>query len=325
MTYLLSVEQSNRFKGLLILLVILGHMLGPMGIMSLESLFLLYSFHVTSFLFLPFLFNKDRLTQKNIVKVFRRYYTPYIVFFFVASIFYTLITGHNFVVIDTIRALFIGTAEALKDSVGLSLYWFFPTLVSLLVLIMIENSIGEKYKKMFLLLMALLHIILPILPIEVWQSSPFYSLAALYLFSMGLLVRYIYQKLDWYHVPLWLYVLFLSFLLFIAYGSDYNLAMTIIPDIINEPFNFILHDVIMIVGFFTMLKLSELFIFLEDAGKYSIAIYTIHPFIIAGANMLIPSEPFLMSLVKVFIIVVVTYLLTLIFAKTPIYKIVYPR
>ena len=321
MQHVLTVSESNRLKGFLILLVILGHM----GSIPLMTLFLLYSFHVSSFLFLPFLFNEDRLSWDNMLKILRRYYIPYVIFFLIAFVIYTIMIESNFSVVAVIQSLIIGTSSSLKSSIGFSLYWYFPTLISLLFLIMLYNSYHDRGKNIMMFIMIGTHLFMPVLAIETLQMTPFYLFAGVYLFGLGLLIKYIYRHLAWRKVPLVVYVLALAGLLYLAYGSSYNLAKSIVPDIVHEPYLFILHDVIMVVGFFTVVKISHYFSFLEQAGKYSIAIYTIHPFVIQLFNKLLMNDSIVIDIVKFILVALSTYIIVLILYKTPIYRYLYPR
>jgi len=190
---------------------------------------------------------------------------------------------------------------------------------------MLYNSYDDGGKNIMMFIMIGAHLFMPVLAIETLQMAPFYLFAGVYLFSLGLLIKYIYRHLSWRKVPLVVYVFALTGLLYLAYGSSYNLAKSIVPDIVHEPYLFILHDLIMVAGFFTVVKISYYFSFLEQAGKYSIAIYTIHPFVIQLFNKLLINDSIVIDIVKFILVALSTYIIVLILSKTPIYRYLYPR
>ena len=191
---ILSFEQTNRLKGLLILLIVFGHisqLLEQIG--SLHAT--LYSFHVVAFLLLPFLFNKDLLTSTNIKKNLRRIYVPYTIFFIISLVAFSLMQ-HHFDPLSALRSWVIGSSYFLKIDTGFRIFWFFPALLSTILLIMLFNGLSQKSKKVFLSLMILLHFLIPFIPKMYLFYFPLSSYISFYLFIIGISVAYIYKHLN---------------------------------------------------------------------------------------------------------------------------------
>lgn len=319
---ILIFEQTDRLKGLLIILIVFGHI---KEIFNVEIQYILYSFHVTTFLFLPFLFNNDLLTLKNIIKILRRYYIPYTIFFIVSLFAFTVYLNNEFDPISSIIAWFIGSGPLLRDSTGLSTYWFFPALISILVFIMLYNSLSLIGKYIFLSLMIISHFFIPILPKEILEYFPYNMYVAFYLFIVGLIIKHIFYQYAWRNIPDWLIVLIFFFALVAVIGTDFNLASPLLPNIILNPLDFILHDFIMIVGFFTMILLSEKISFFQQFGKYTIAIYTVHPFVIQIVGLTYNWNTIFEGFIKFLLVFVISYIIAKGIYLMNLNQIIYPR
>ena len=319
----LSFEQTNRLKGLLILLIVFGHisqLLEQYG--SLHAS--LYSFHVVSFLLLPFLFNKDILNAQNIKKNLRRIYVPYTVFFLLSFLIYSILE-QQFNPLSALTGWFIGSSALLKIDTGLRVFFFFLTLMFSLLLIMIFNSLSRNKKKAFFLLMLLGHLLIPLIPKVYLFYFPLSSYVAIYLFVIGITVQYIYNNFNYTNYPIWLYSLLFITTLYLAYGSNFSLASAIFPNILDNPFNFILQDILMILSFFTLIMWSKYLRIFEIFGKYSLAIFTIHPFVIQALNILYPWSNFIEGLIKFVLVMIVTYFILKIIYYFNLNKLIYQK
>lgn len=319
----LTFQQTDRFKGLLIILIVFGHisqLLEQFG--SLHAS--LYSFHVVSFLLLPFLFNKDIISYPNIRKNLKRIYVPYTLFFLLSLFSYSILS-HHFDALSAITSWLIGSSALLKIDTGLRVLWFFPSLLFMLILIMIFNQLSKKKKKGFFFLMVIMHFIIPLIPKVYLFYFPLSSYIPLYLFSIGIIVKHIYDYYDYQRYPTWIYSLVFIFSLYLAYGSDFSLASAIFPNILTNTFHFILQDFIMILSFFTLILWSKEIKLLETFGKYSLAIFTIHPFIIQALNMLYPWETLAEGVLKFLLVFTITYGIVRTIYLVKINKILYPH
>ncbi len=321
----LSFEESDRLKGILILLIILGH-IEQFFVGSHENLQrLLYAFHVSSFFFLPFLFNTNKLTIVNIVKNLRRIYIPYTIFYFLSVSMYAFLF-HKQISYDIITAWIIGTGQLVKATSGFAFFWFFTALFSMILLIMSYNSASKKLKKFFLLISFFLHIIIPLIPNEYLIYFPFSFYVPLYLFIIGIFIKYIYEHYAWKEYlnisTLFIFVI----LLYLLYDRGrFNLASPALPNILTNPTDFLLHDLLFIVGFFSMIFLSRSCDFFTFFGKYSLAIFTIHPFIIQILNKIYLWNSVMDGVIKYILVILITYFIVKLVYLLKLDKIIYPR
>ncbi|MDN3641073.1 acyltransferase family protein [Lutimonas halocynthiae] len=299
---ILSFESIDNFKGLLIVLVIFGHI---KGLTSINFQSVLYSFHVSSFLFLPFLFNKDKLSLENIFKIFRRIYIPYSIFYIISLVSYSIVYNMNIGVGQTFNSWFIGTSFFLRESIGISAYWFFPALFFLLLTIMTYNSLSEKMRYVFLFIMLIGHLVIGHYSGPNYDILRFFPLSfyvTFYLFGLGILIKIIVKNVQ-FKIPL---IIFVSAILFIscyyAFGKNFNLATPIIPGY-DDLLDLVLRDLIMISAFILLLYISKSISYLSFIGKNSISIYCIHPLIIQFLLLFTKSEVLWVLILKfVFVI-----------------------
>jgi fucose 4-O-acetylase-like acetyltransferase len=322
----LTFEYINKFKGILIILIIAEHI---EGLGSLEVNTAILSFHVTSFFFLPFLFNNDKLTLFNMVKIFKRYYVPYTVFFLVSYIAYRIIF-HNTVSISDASFLWLtGTMYTLKEAIGIGAYWFFPALIALLISIMFHNSLSDFWKKVFIVFAFISHLFIGFFayPKEVLRYIPFDLYVPLYLFFLGYIIKNIIYTVELTKNRLIVITLIfiISLILSYSYGESFNIASPYFPSILTRPVDFILRDTLMISGFFSILFITKYIPYTSLFGIYSIAIYTLHPLIIQAVHLILRSETFSMSILKFFIVLSITFTLAHIIYKFKINKLIYPK
>ncbi len=321
----LTIDKTNQMKGLLILLIIYGHI---KGLTSFEQQNLLYVFHVTSFLILPFLFNNDKLSFSNITKVIKRYLIPFTIFFILTAILYSLVFTKRFELTSIIYAYFIATSNQLRETNGMSAYWFFPALIILLLTIMAYNSLHKKYKKYFLILIFFSHLFIGAFTLPnttILQKAPMSFYITLYISILGFLIKYIIYKV---HITTnkFLVICFIFLISsFLFYGFRFNLASPWFPDIINNPYQFILVDIIIVSGFLSILFLSQKMVFLNKIGYYSLGIYLIHPLIIQLINILVSSHNIFTLYLELLIVIFLSYFCTKLIYKTNFNKYIFPR
>ena len=327
---ILTFEQTNRSKGMLILLIVFGHISQIFeDYASLHSA--LYSFHVISFLLLPFLFNKDLLNSKNLKKSLKRIYIPYTIFFILALLAYSILE-HQFNPLSALRAWVIGSSHFLQTDIGLRVLWFFPSLLSSIVLIMIFNTLSKNNRVIYLGVMFLLHLVIPLIPESYLFYFPLSSYVSIYLFIIGISVQYIYKNFNYTQYPTWIYALLFILTLYLGFefnyfvtDSKFSLASAIFPNIIDNTFDFILQDIIMVLSFFTLILWSRQIKFFETFGKYSLAIFTIHPFVIQALNIVHNWAGLIDGVIKFLLVVIITYIIVKVIYFFKIDKILYPH
>jgi len=320
--YFLTIDDSNSLKGILILLVILGHI---SNIISKEWHYLLYSFHVASFLIIPFLFQSNTLSLKEVKKIFKRYYIPYLVFFIIAFISYNLFySNQNLSLIDVVISFFIGNATYLKETIGISALWFFPTLIAMLLLIMINNSL-KKYRKFIFLIFIILHFTITSLSVDILSNIPFSIYICLYLFFLGLIIKYIYINNFFGNInPLYIISFFLILLWYI-YGTKYDMAYPILPNFFTEPIQFLAHDLVIIFAFFSLILVAKKIHYFQLFGIYSLALYTIHPFVLQFLYLLEKKTFNIPKLLIFFLVVSISFFVVKIIYYFKLNKYIYPR
>ena len=320
---ILSIHETNRLKGLLILLVIMGHI--EQFFSGREPLqMLLYSFHVVSFFMIPFLFNRDVLNSKSIVKNLRRIYIPYSIFFILAVMLFSFI-NRSFDIFSVFTAWLIGTGGLIKQSAGISVFWFFPAFFSTILFIIIYNTFSKFGRVVMLFLFFLTHLFISSLPAKYLLYFPLSSYVPFYLFFIGMVIKYLYNSGIIFKVSGTILTLLFILILYLSYGSEFNLASPMFPNILEEPIVFFAHDLIMILGFFTMIHWSRKIKFFEIFGIYSLAIFTIHPFVNQVLNKIYPFSGLIDGVFKYIVVVLTTYLLVRVVYFLNINKIVYPR
>lgn len=186
---------SNKIdaaKGILILLIILGHasnFWNPEPYITFSLKF----FHVAAFLLLPFIYDTQPITLHYMKERLARYYIPFA--------FFTIIYGIGYLIVfrgagdiaawlyDLAAALTNANAPALDTATGLRALWFIPTLISITTL----NAalIGRLKIPILILLPAAiaLHIAASMTSDTLKFQIPFGLTIAAYLLPLGIIIR----------------------------------------------------------------------------------------------------------------------------------------
>ena len=129
---LISKKDSTLLKGILILLIMLGH---NSILMQERAIFnYLYHFHVYIFLLLPFLYNVPKFTIERVKKDFVHIYKPYTIIFIILVLINTFVLKERYNFTQVMYAYISGNEYMLKANIGASFLWFMPTMFSLLLL-----------------------------------------------------------------------------------------------------------------------------------------------------------------------------------------------
>jgi fucose 4-O-acetylase-like acetyltransferase len=155
---------------------------------------------------------------------------------------------------------------------------------------------------------------------------PYNIYIVFYLFSLGLIFKYIYNQYNIERLNI-LYPLF-GFLISatVIYGTNFDIAIAIFPNIMKTPLLFLSHDLLVLFAFIILIKLSgHNCIFITKLGVFSIAVYTIHPLVIQALKLLIQSNSFLSNLLIFILTIILTLLVIRLLQKLEIYQVVYPR
>ena len=295
---LISRDASTAIKGLLMLLIIFGHV----GMLNTnyetgEKSFIygwLYTFHVHVFLILPFIYGYTKKDDKqiennsncgklidfqqilydfkhNIVRIG----VPYCWFFVFYALFFLIFAHGEFDAIGIIRAFIFGNQTLLSKYVGFNLLWFLPSMLALTTL----KSFWYNSKKEIRIAILIISIILWTLNIfkivtadKVGQVVPFAISQGFYYIVMGLASRWLVEKYSAKQLLPWVIPVIVILSIVFAYRFElpfnpYYLVRLIMP-------------VLMFVVLYSIsgkLSKSKLLLFI---GTYSLQIYLIHVFII---------------------------------------------
>lgn len=319
----ISIDRTNYIKGLLIILIIIGHT----KLLSTELRYVLYSFHVIIFFLLPFLYINYKINFSNVIKLLKRVYIPFLIFYTFCFFSFNLLFKHSSIdFILYLKGLIINNSEILDNLIGIKAYWFFPTYILIILLLMIYNSININLQKILFLVLLILHFFIPTVDRDILIELPYNAYILFYIFSLGIISRYFFNNYNLEKINIFLVTGIFLVCAYIIYGTKFDIALPIIPSILNNPILFIVHDIFILITFIILVKLSKYHIkLITTLGTISIAIYTLHPIIIQILKKLLNSN----GLITEFIVFILTLLLTLaiisIMKKIKLYEMVYPR
>ena len=277
---LLSREQSLWLKGVLILLIVLGHdgiLMGKYeGMEKIPLNDYLYSFHVYAFFFVTSLYNWRPLDKVALKRNFLRCYKPFLTMFFLTLILNVIVMGGQIPnVMDVVLALVTGSDILIKKATGLSFLWFLPTMFVFVLLLKIMARKGCGKLKFVIISIASLIWLSTIAGFWDYEDSSYWSIsgswAALRTFGLCLICRLLFESFaskPFYKVCIMLSFIGATLLYFVFYKYDrtftYLMEYGILPFI---AFQFL--------GVCAYLKkgYSRLMLYL---GRHSLNIYLIH-------------------------------------------------
>lgn len=305
----ISREESTAIKGLLIMMIVLGHnhVLAPSNSLLFSYL---YSFHLMCFFILPwFYFSQHKaICMDHIFSILRRNYVPYSIFFLIClTLFIIKEKSLNIDWIQTTKGYCIGSPLNLRLSVGFIFLWFLPSFASFSILkIFCNTSAPLKY---LLLTLSCSIIFLP-WNIQEWlkNSLPF----GLFFATKFLCLGWITIKCMMY-VPHAQYVGGISFVIisiFYFMGIRNEFIMQIFP----------------IFAFTTLLLLKRIICnpVFQTIGKYSLCIYLTHMFISTTLDKMLPTT-MIYGFLAYCITLVISYIVATFIYHTKLHKIIFPR
>lgn len=196
-TSYLTIDQSSAVKGVLMLLIMLGHnhLLAPID----GQLFnYLYNFHVFGFFILPFLYNKKLSLDINIVfNNFVKIWVPYIVFFlFCYLIYHIVILKDKIDIIEILYGIVSANERTIKHISGFYFLWFLPAYYSM-SLFMILFAKTNKYSYFLILFFGLiLNYNFSFTHDHLFSTIPFALIQGFYYFTFGFLTKLLLDKIP---------------------------------------------------------------------------------------------------------------------------------
>ena len=326
----------NVLKGLLIILVILDHNDFARSVMPgfLRGL----SFHVVGFMALPFLRDSMRPFTAQFVQYAFRLYYPFALVTCVlalAAYFVKDVPAPNHIQ-ATLLALYSGNWKVLDQVTGMGLLWFLPSLVSLLFLRALVESLPRFAGAALLALACVAHFFVGFIKPPAQAFFPMGLLPALYVLPLAYLIALVHKRaLE--RIPTWLAVL-LTVGVFAAVKLV-QMRMNFTNEIgflqvasHTRPLRMLFNDLEAVTGSLMLFQVARClrWSLAEKCGQFSMQVYLVHAFIAAAlfrAALLLPpiNSPlaFLISLGLTIVISVV--LVTFVLRFSVVRRFVFPR
>lgn len=282
-------ETVDAAKGILILLVVIGHAANFFNPEPFPFLGVKF-FHVAVFLLLPFVYDVKPLTLNLLRDRFIRYYVPYAVFLVGYAVLYLVFmrgideTGAWFG--DLIKALMIGNGRIIDSAAGLSALWFLPAYLT--VSLGISLLIGRWRWPLWVLfsVAVALNASVGALPDPVRHLLPMGLVNVAFLFVLGLCLRICFEALPRAYIHKAAPFFLTGFLAFMAasyiFQTYIKFPVMILPTILT-PLDWIVHDGIILLAALFLLSTTWLrgIKWLRYFGQKSLQIYLLHlPFVL---------------------------------------------
>ena len=294
----LTIDESSAIKGVLMILIIIGHnhILAPIG----GQLFnYLYSFHIYGFFILPFLYNrKISIEKKAILNGFIRLWAPYIIFFLLCYFIYHLVVIKDSIkMTEILYGLISADKITLKDITGFTFIWFLPAYYTMMLVMMLLNKRNILNSIIILFLIILLNYNLYFTIHKVFTTIPFAIVQGFYYFTFGFITKLLLDKIP--KIQYLSSIIFLTFSL-LFWENRITEAPYVLP----------------ITGFLLIYSIrkyiSQLSIIIL-IGKYSLPIYLVHVIVYNILEVVLP---------KTILFGVLIFLLTLLFSMIIAYALI---
>lgn len=181
---------TQAAKGLLIILVIIGHLRSFVGdyILLFDGF---YNFHVICFLLFPFIYAIKPLSKAQVSIWVTRLYVPFLLFFILFFILSALfLEGGDREGLEFIPVAFvIQTAPLLDKAIGTQILWFLPALFAILVLLSATHKAMKIHPVFLFAVFGAVHLVIGALPREMAIMIPLSLVLVLYLFIIGMACR----------------------------------------------------------------------------------------------------------------------------------------
>lgn len=314
---LLSRDESNAVKGLLILLVILGH--NKYLMQGGYSYRFLYSFHVYSFFLLPFLYNwKDSLLKDTLWRNLKRFYVPYTITF-IALYVISVMQSNDLSISELFLAWVCGSQHLLSEAFGSgSFLWFIPTMFSLLAIRWFYYK-GSKRMRSILLCCSLISLIgfaYVLYPFTLlWLYSPCSIYLAMAMLLPAVVCRRLFRTMNPQIVGLVFFVLMVIIMIVYPLKGYFCTYLTV---------NRLICPTLILLFILSLRRFLCNNALLKSIGKYSFQLYLIHLFVYNGSYYII--DKYLETNIYIgFILYIAVLFVSYSLARIPFLKVMFPH
>lgn len=333
----------DRFKGVLICLIVMGH--NYVFSHHYPLLFsYLYGFHVISFLLFPYLFLKTDIPLRDLGDKLSRILVPQGFFLLIAAAIFVLL---NIVIgsqpflpwlQDVGMALLVERETPFRQTLGAGFLWFLPALAAQTLILFIYQNATTGVKWLVAGVGLLIHLCMGLIDSASVYQLPYSLSLVSYIFVIGLLINAIHTSVSWSSrlsfavVCVWLLASYIAIenQFFHPLAGDFPKN----PVSISQPFTLLVQDGLIVLSFFAVQRLAYSIpvALLASLGRYSLQIFLLHPFVwqllwLAGLNDINTDNSVLIAMTTV-ISFAVTLGLTLglakLIARTPIGHVIFP-
>ena len=339
----ISRIESNAIKGILIILVIIGHSSRLYDFpVSLRSF--IYTFHYHCFFILPFLYPIKPISKNRIKKYIARLLIPYLTLFFIAFSFLLLKAvreGDNnipLLIANGLKTVILGGYYPLHNFFHIRYMWFLPAMFTLILIKDYFYSRAAQYEKKLILFCGIIFYyflwvclkgpycseireeIMYLSPLSIWQAVGVCFLSWL---TVNI-ISYIKKQKHFgsiKYLKVFIFVIFVVlFVLFIKTSQDSILLL---------PMKSILPIVAFLFLFSYRKTLSKINIF-RKYGEHSFEIYIVQTPISVVMYTMIPkyvnTESLYIRIFLFFLVIVICYYMALLVKKIPyINRVLFPR
>lgn len=295
----LNISESTSMKGLLILLIVIGH--NQILVPHNSGVFAwLYMFHVICFFILPFFYGgkEKELTGSYIGTLITRNWWPYLI----TALLVWLTAGLN-VNLETIYAFFNGSTAMTSSKLGGTFLWFMPTFCSFSILLLFSN----KYS-WFREAITIMGLGLWFLTWYQFEMIKLYSLfglpMAIKCFAVGEISKLLFKMEK--------VTLYIGSIVFVGMSLLFLIFKIILPySVILFPIS----AFCLLVAVKSLLQNS----FFYTLGRFSFVIYLVHLFVYRGLNLLM--QPILLNgIINLLITLIISILVAYIIDRTSILR-----
>lgn len=355
----LSREKSTIIKGVLILLVILGHNTFFSGY-SKNAFSYLYSFHFFAFFILPFFYPSKSLTKESLSKYMVRLLYPYTIFTVILACMVLTLNSIGINIFDKpsvylpsrsfgnfLISFVIGEKNMLNQYVGLQYLWFLPTMFCFSLL---KDYLSVPRGKWVLpvalacgcLCFIFFWVMRTVMPYDksvyfsMFYFSPLMCLPALGMYFIGFVTNRFINKIDLCNQIHWTFLIIAAiivFLFYFVYGHKDKVSIhytlsTWLAIALNPILYFtLIYKIVNSVKLHTGGAFVQLF---KSFGERSLALYMIHPIIGSVFTVVMPKlgfKPSILSIIISFLgITIITYgIVKIIYAMPKVRKLLFPK